>query len=319
MFVRGQPVGRQPYAVDPSRWRNPRFFAGAPGIAPTHDSFAPGARRADYRPPQGRFGRPVVATRAPVAPPAFHDRYRAAGSRYAWARRAQRSSASCGDAWAGAFGDRGRRAVRACPRAAWPPHGNGVPHPPQASQPGGGDPHFSHGDPSRGHAVAGGPRAPQQAFRPGPSPRQGQPPMAPPQHANDAPRFDHGAPTRPCNRCSRSPITRRTSSAVRPIHRCSLHSPNTRRPRRHSISRAISAARRAAPRHEMPSPRPQPEAQRPPIHQEPPRQPMHQEVRQAPPQQMQRQEPHQQPQQAQQPQQPQQRPQQQRPSTSSCG
>ncbi|SPB18406.1 RE17165p [Caballeronia novacaledonica] len=73
MFVHGQPVGRQPYAVDPSRWRNPRFFAGAPGIAPTHDSVAPGARRADYRPPQGGFGRPVVATRTPVAPPAFHD------------------------------------------------------------------------------------------------------------------------------------------------------------------------------------------------------------------------------------------------------
>ncbi|KND58244.1 hypothetical protein BVER_05241 [Candidatus Burkholderia verschuerenii] len=72
-FVRGQHAGRQPYAVDPSRWRNPRFFAGAPGIAPTRDSFAPGARRADYRPPMGGFARPVVATRAPVAPPAFHD------------------------------------------------------------------------------------------------------------------------------------------------------------------------------------------------------------------------------------------------------
>jgi hypothetical protein len=72
-FVRGQPVGRQPYAVDPSRWRNPRFFPGAPGIAPTRDSFAPGARRADYRPPQGEAGRPVIATRTPAAPPAFHD------------------------------------------------------------------------------------------------------------------------------------------------------------------------------------------------------------------------------------------------------
>ncbi len=33
-FVCGQAVGAHPYAVDPSRWRNPRFFAGAPAIAP---------------------------------------------------------------------------------------------------------------------------------------------------------------------------------------------------------------------------------------------------------------------------------------------
>lgn len=55
LFVLGQPVGRQPYAVDPSRWRHPRFFAGAPGIAPTRDSFAPGGRRASYQPPQAGF------------------------------------------------------------------------------------------------------------------------------------------------------------------------------------------------------------------------------------------------------------------------
>jgi hypothetical protein len=72
-FVRGQPAGRERFNVDPSRWRNPHFMAGTPGIAPTRESFASGTRRADYRPPSGAFARPVVATRAPVAPPAFHD------------------------------------------------------------------------------------------------------------------------------------------------------------------------------------------------------------------------------------------------------
>ncbi len=56
---------------------------------------------------------------------------------------------------------------------------------------------------------------------------------------------------------------------------------------------AYRQARVEQPRHEMPPPHPQPEAQRPQPHQEPTRQPMHQEVRQAPPPQMQNREPHQ--------------------------
>ncbi|SAL47145.1 DUF6600 domain-containing protein [Caballeronia telluris] len=74
-FVHGRPAGREAVRVDPERWRNPRFTEGGPGIAPTRESFGPGLRRADYRPPQGAFGRPVVATRAPLAPPSFHDTY----------------------------------------------------------------------------------------------------------------------------------------------------------------------------------------------------------------------------------------------------
>ncbi|SAK48322.1 proline-rich exported protein [Caballeronia glebae] len=311
MFVRGQPVGRQPYAVDPSRWRNPRFFAGAPGIAPTRDSFAPGTRRADYRPPQGRFGRPVVATRAPVAPPGFHDRY-AQQDRDAHGYGARNDQVHLVATHGPARSVIARGAPSApVPAQPAPPHGNGVPRPPQAAQPGGDDPRFSHGDPSRGHAVAGEPRAPQQAFRPGPSPRQAQPPMAPPQHANDAPRVDHGAPGMPMQSMqpqpNHAPHVERGAPNPSAQPAFAQHVPPQHQPQPEAYRQARVEQQ---PRHEMPQPRPQPEAQRPPIHQEPPRQPMHQEARQAPPQQMQRQEPHQQPQQAQQPQQPQQQPQQ---------
>ncbi|WP_321794369.1 DUF6600 domain-containing protein [Caballeronia sp. J97] len=283
-FVHGQPVGRQPYAVDPSRWRNPRFFAGAPGIAPTRDSFAPGARRADYRPPQGGFGRPVVATRAPVAPPAFHDRFpQQDRDRHGPDARSEpvHLVATHGPA-------RSVIAGGGTPAPAQPmqPHGNGVPRPPQASRFSGGDPRFSHGEPSHGHAVPNEPRMPQQAFQPGRLPQQGQPPMA--SHASNAPRFDHGAPGTPM-------------LAMQPQPSHAPPAPQQRQPQQE----AYRPARVEPPRHEAPPPRPQQEAQRPQVRQEPPHQPMHQEARQAPPQ-MPHQEQHQQPQQAQQPQQPQQ-------------
>ena len=101
-FVRGRPVGRENVRVDPAHWRSPRFTEGGPGIAPTRDSFTPGLRRADYRPPQGAFGRPVVATRAPLAPPAFHDTF------------AQRLALGQGARVAGA----GNPVVRAAPEAS---------------------------------------------------------------------------------------------------------------------------------------------------------------------------------------------------------
>jgi len=274
MFVHGQPVGRQPYAVDPSRWRNPHFFAGAPGIAPAHDSFAPGARRADYRPPQGGFGRPVVATRAPVAPPAFHDRY-AQQDRDAHGPGARNEQvhlvATHGPARSVIAG--GAPPSPAPVQSGQPgqPHGNGVPHPPQASQFGGGDPHFAHGDPSRGHDVQNGPRAPQQAFQPNRPPQQAQPPMQP--QPNHAPHVERGTP----------------NPSMQPAF--AQHAPPAPQQRQPRVEQ---------PRHEMPPPRPQQEAQRPQFHPEPPRQPMHQEVRQPP-----HQEPHQQPQQPQQAQQPQ--------------
>ncbi|BAN23778.1 DUF6600 domain-containing protein [Caballeronia insecticola] len=312
-FVHGQPVGRRPYAVDPSRWRNPRFFAGAPGIAPTRDSFAPGARRADYRPPQGGFARPVVATRAPVAPPAFHDRFAQQGGGHgAGAPRVDnvRLVATHGPARAVIAGGAGngpggpnrldgrnaphaptpgspqRPAFAAAPGVAQPmqaaqPHGNNVPRPPQQAQ-FGGDPRFSHGDASHGRAV--------------PNDTHGRPSQQVQVQA-----FQHGAP--PTQAAPQQ--QQRPPDAYHAYHQAHAESPHAQ----------MMPAQQ--PRHEMPQQRPQErpqqEAQRPQFHQEPQRQPMHQEARQAPPQ-MQHQEPrqaqqahqaqpHQPPQQAQQPQQ----------------
>jgi hypothetical protein len=314
-FVHGQPVGRQPYAVDPSRWRNPRFFAGAPGIAPTRDSFAPGTRRADYRPPQGGFGRPVVATRAPVAPPAFHDRY--AQPDHEARNEPVHLVATHGPARSVIANGAPPSPVPAQPMQPMQPHGNGVPRPPQAAQFGGGDPHDAHGDPSHGHAVPNESRAPQQAFAPGRPPQQAQPPMSPqpqpqPQHA------EHGAPNMPMQPMQPQPnhAPQIVRGAPNPPTQPAVaqHAPPA--PQQHQPPpEAYRQARVEQPRQEMPPPRPQQEAPRPQYHPEPPRQPVHQEVRQAPPQPMHQevrqappqpphqephQEPRQQPQQAQQ-------------------
>ncbi|MFL9960372.1 FecR protein [Paraburkholderia sediminicola] len=72
-FVHGQPVGRFAQKVDPGQWHNARFNPGGPGIAPVRESFGPGLRNANYRPPAGVIARPVVATRSPAMPPAYHD------------------------------------------------------------------------------------------------------------------------------------------------------------------------------------------------------------------------------------------------------
>ncbi|WP_322046227.1 DUF6600 domain-containing protein [Paraburkholderia sp. J67] len=72
-FVHGQPTGRFAQHVDPRQWQNARIQPGTPGIAPVQGSFGANMRRADYRPPASLNQRQVVATRAPVAPPAFHD------------------------------------------------------------------------------------------------------------------------------------------------------------------------------------------------------------------------------------------------------
>jgi hypothetical protein len=73
-FVHGQPVGRFAQRVDPRQWRNAQINPGGPGIAPVRESFASGQRHANYRPPQALVARPVVATRNPVVPAAYHDR-----------------------------------------------------------------------------------------------------------------------------------------------------------------------------------------------------------------------------------------------------
>lgn len=73
-FVHGQPTNRFAHRVDPGQWRNARFNAGTPGIAPVRQSFGPGTRNAAYRPPANVMARPVVGTRNPGTPAAFHDR-----------------------------------------------------------------------------------------------------------------------------------------------------------------------------------------------------------------------------------------------------
>ena len=72
-FVHGQSVGRFAQKVDPQQWRNARINPGGPGIAPVKESFGPGLRNANYRPPAGAMARPVVATRSPAVPAAYHD------------------------------------------------------------------------------------------------------------------------------------------------------------------------------------------------------------------------------------------------------
>ncbi|CAE6790204.1 DUF6600 domain-containing protein [Paraburkholderia haematera] len=72
-FVHGQSVGRFAQKVDPQQWRNAKINPGGPGIAPVKESFGPGLRNANYRPPAGVMARPVVATRSPAVPAAYHD------------------------------------------------------------------------------------------------------------------------------------------------------------------------------------------------------------------------------------------------------
>jgi hypothetical protein len=72
-FVHGQPTGRFAQKVDPRQWRNAQINPGAPGIAPVRESFGSGMRNANYRPPANVASRPVVATRNPGMPAAYHD------------------------------------------------------------------------------------------------------------------------------------------------------------------------------------------------------------------------------------------------------
>lgn len=329
MFVRGQPVGRQPYAVDPSHWRNPRFFAGAPGIAPTRDSFAPGARRADYRPPQGGYGRPVVATRAPVAPPAFHDHGGwAQGYEHGPGARFDNVHLVATHGPARALIENGAANPSHTPMPGGPQHsplpngqqrpfaaapsmqahGNGIPRPPQQAQ-FGGDPRFSHGDASHGHAIANephGPQVPPQNMQPGRPAQQAQEAMQHPSHMErggpntsnmpmqaQAPHVEHGAPNMP----TQPAFAQHAPPQQQPQQQ---HQPQPEAFRQARVEQPRAPMPAPQPRHEMPQPRPQQEAQRPQYHPEPPRQPMHQEARQAPPQQMPHQEQRQPPQQAQQ-------------------
>ncbi|SAK88513.1 proline-rich exported protein [Caballeronia hypogeia] len=320
-FVRGQPVGHQPYSVDPSHWRNPRFFAGAPGIAPTRDSLAPGARRADYRPPQGGFERAVVATRAPVAPPAFHDRFaqpdrneRGAGNEQVHlvaTHGPARSVISGPPPQSGAPQRPGFAAAPGGSQSVQPmqQHGNGVPRPPQMAQ-FGGDPHAWHGDASHEHAAPNEARMPSQAFQPGRPAQQAQaptaqhphqPPMATQPQPDHAPRAEHGAPN---NMSTQPAFAQHAPPQQHQAQPDVYRQARVEQPRAPMPAPQSQPQPRPQPHHEMPQPHPQQEAQRPQYHPEPPRQPMHQETRQAPPPMQHQEPPHQQPQpqQAQQPQ-----------------
>lgn len=321
LFVRGQPVGRQRYAIDPARLRNPHFFAGAPGIAPTRDSFAPGARRTDYRPPQGGYTRPVVATRAPVASPAFQGCYPQHGDMRAVVPRNEpvhlvathgpaRQVIAAGAAFNAAHASNGAHGANAAhgpnaansPPPAAPqrpgfvvapgvgqpaqPHGNGVPHPPQPAQ-FGAAPHGSHGDAAPGHPFMNAPhaQAPQQAQAQAPAP-----------HAPQVYRGSTQVPMQPQAGFAQHAPTQ--AQPQPPQAGFAQHAP--RQPQapmaQHAPQpqpqpyRPVHVEQPHAP---TPMPMPQQQAQRPPeYHPAPQRQPMHQEVRQAPPQ---MQQPHREP------------------------
>lgn len=72
-FVQGQSVGRFAQKVNPQQWHNAQINPGGPGIAPVKQSFGPGLRNANYRPPAAVMARSVVATRTPAVPAAYHD------------------------------------------------------------------------------------------------------------------------------------------------------------------------------------------------------------------------------------------------------
>jgi hypothetical protein len=324
-FVRGQQAGRQPYAVDPSRWRNPHFMAGAPSIAPTRDSLAPGARRTDYRPPQGTGGRPVVATRAPVAPPAFHDRFARMHGGLAPSSPAMRPGFD-NVHLVDAHGPRAMGGVSGAPHApmqmATPhlaqgvphapqpmarpnlaqgmqPHDNGVPRPPQGAQPG--ESHnarFVQDAPAR--PAGNEPRVPQQALA-SPNTNAGA--------RGNAPRIERGGPNTPMQAMQPPAPTHMPNvtrgapqPAVQTAQPQTQFAPNARphNAPQHAFAQphaeAFHQARMEAPRQMAAQPQTRPQLQQP-------RQEMHQpQPQQTRSQQPQPQQPHpQQPQQAEQP------------------
>ncbi|KND57281.1 Peptidase C14, caspase catalytic subunit p20 precursor [Candidatus Paraburkholderia schumanniana] len=229
----------------------------------------------DYRPPQSGYARPVVATRAPVAPPAFHYRYAPARNAYGPAPRPENVHrvATHGPAPAtiaggapnaphvpmppGAPQRPGIAAMQGSAQPMMQPHGNGIPRPPQQAQ-FGGDPRFAHGDPSaHGRPVANEPHAPPHAMQPGRPPPQAQGLMQPQPHAGNAPHVptqaqaphvECGAPNAPMP--MQPAIAQHTpppQHRPEPVHQARIEQPRAPMPA-------------PQPRHEMPQPRPQQEA-----------------------------------------------------------
>ena len=202
-FVHGQPVGRFAQKVDPRQWRNAQINPGGPGIAPVRESFGPGQRNANYRPPAAVMTRPVVATRSPALPAAYHDslaqRFAQSGGRVPGAGQPiVRTSVPAHMAGGpSALPVQNVRVVqshiagRAPGMAQGAPVGgpNGMQQ--QAAQrpgeaPHGGEPQARPGMPPGGPGVM----QPQAGQRPGEAPHSGEPqarPGMPPQMANQRP------------------------------------------------------------------------------------------------------------------------------------
>ncbi|MGI4813344.1 MAG: DUF6600 domain-containing protein [Janthinobacterium lividum] len=72
-FVRGAAVGPIAHSLRPDQLGHGHFDAGGPALAPVRESFGAGLRPVNVRPPAALGNRQVLATRAPVVPPAFHD------------------------------------------------------------------------------------------------------------------------------------------------------------------------------------------------------------------------------------------------------
>jgi hypothetical protein len=139
-FVQGRGVAQAGQSLRPEQIAHAQIGAGSPAIAPVKASVAPGQRIANTRPPQALASRQVVATRAPVTPPAMHDalaaRYAQTGGQVAGAGApVVRNGAPNATGLAGNRGITGFHVVPAVrhPAAAQeanrPANSNGVPHP----------------------------------------------------------------------------------------------------------------------------------------------------------------------------------------------
>ncbi|OAJ57629.1 FecR protein [Paraburkholderia ginsengiterrae] len=185
-FVHGQPVARFAQKVDPQQWRNAKINPGGPGIAPVKESFGPGLRNANYRPPAAVMARPVVATRTPATPAAYHDTL------------AQRFAQGGGQV---------PGAGQPIVRTSVPAHMAGGPSALPVQNVRVVQSHIAGRAPGMAQGAPGGPNGmPQAAARPGEAPRAGEQqarPGMPPQMANQRPQ--PGEAGHPANGVPRPP------------------------------------------------------------------------------------------------------------------
>lgn len=209
-FVHGQPTNHFGQRVDPAQWRNARFNAGAPNLAPVRQSFGPGMRNAAYRPPANVMARPVVGTRNPGVPAAFHDRLAQNFAQGGHGRVPGAGEPMVRTSVPAHFGGQtlngngpvaNVRVVRSHVPGQMP---GAMPGAPVAGAPGG-KPQMNapqHGVPGQpGHGFAPGPMAGQRAERPGQPGQFGQPG----QPGNGVPRPPQFAGGRPMNGMPQQP------------------------------------------------------------------------------------------------------------------